>query len=166
MEIVRLDVLLDYLQSVHARTRRVVLLIPPADLEWAPKAGAFSFGDLVRHIAGIERHMYGEIVRGLPSRYPGHSKELADGPAAVVAYYDRLHAESVELFTSLTGAALAAKCLTPAGVAVTGWKLLRAMLEHEAHHRGQLYMMLALRDVTTPPIYGLTEEEVAARSLR
>ena len=34
---------------------------------------------------------------------------------------------------------------------------------HEAHHRGQLYLMLALRGVKTPPIYELTEEEVAAR---
>lgn len=39
------------------------------------------------------------------------------------------------------------------------------MLEHESHHRGQVYLMLALRGVKTPPLYGLTEEEVIAKSL-
>jgi uncharacterized damage-inducible protein DinB len=39
------------------------------------------------------------------------------------------------------------------------------MLEHEAHHRGQIYLMLSMRGVSTPPLYGLTEEEVRARSV-
>ena len=34
------------------------------------------------------------------------------------------------------------------------------MVEHEIHHRGQLYMYLSLLDVKTPPIFGLTSEEV------
>ena len=38
------------------------------------------------------------------------------------------------------------------------------MVEHEAHHRGQLYLMLGMLDVPTPPLFGLTSEEVLARS--
>jgi hypothetical protein len=30
---------------------------------------------------------------------------------------------------------------------------------------GQLYLLLSVNGVTTPPIYGLTSEEVRARSL-
>jgi uncharacterized damage-inducible protein DinB len=37
------------------------------------------------------------------------------------------------------------------------------MIEHEAHHRGQLYLMLRLTGVSTPPVFGLTSEEVRAR---
>jgi uncharacterized damage-inducible protein DinB len=144
----------------------VVLCIPPEDLEWAPAPGKFSFGDLVRHLAGIERFMYGETVLGRPSRYPGHGRELADGYADVLAYYDRLHEESRAIFARLDADALRAKCVTPAGTPITVWKWLRAMFEHEAHHRGQLYLMLALRDVPTPPLYGLTSEEVRARSVQ
>lgn len=164
MEIRDIPTFLDYLASVHARTRRVVMCIPPEELEWAPAPGKFSFGDIVRHLAGIERWMYGETVQRRPSRYPGHGRELADGFPAVLEYYDRLHAESRDIFGALDAAALAAKCETPAGTPITTWKWLRAMLEHEAHHRGQLYLMLALRGVRTPPLYGLTSEEVRARS--
>ena len=47
---------------------------------------------------------------------------------------------------------------------ITTWKWLRAMCEHEAHHRGQLYLMLNMLEVPTPPLFGLTSEEVVARS--
>lgn len=156
---------LDHLARVHERTRRVVQLIPPEDLEWAPRPGWFTLGGLVRHLAGIERWLYAETAAGRPSRYPGHGRTLADGFAAVSAYYDRLHAESVALFAAADDDALARRVMTPAGIPITLWKWLRAMLEHEAHHRGQLYLLLALRGVPTPPLYGLTAEEVEARSV-
>jgi uncharacterized damage-inducible protein DinB len=164
MEIRDLPTFLDYLASVHNRTRRVIACIPRADFDWAPSPKQFTFADIIRHLAAIERWMYGETVQGRPSLYRGHGKELADGHDAVLAYYDRLHEESRSIFASLTDAQLADKCLTPAGTPITTWKWLRAMLEHEAHHRGQIYLMLGMRGVTTPPIYGLTSEEVAARA--
>jgi uncharacterized damage-inducible protein DinB len=155
---------LQYLDSVHARTRRIVELIPPDRLEWSPSAGKFSLGDVVRHLANIERFMYAETVRGRPSGYTGHDRRFADGFDAVVAYYDRLHAESRAIFAALTPEQWEGKCLTPAGTPITTWKWLRAMVEHEAHHRGQLYLMLGMLGVTTPPIYGLTSEQVAQRA--
>lgn len=79
---------------------------------------------------------------------------------------ERLHDESRTIFSSLSAATLAGNCTTPAGTPITTWKWLRAMFEHEAHHRGQIYLMLGMRAVKTPPIYGLTSEEVAARSAR
>src|SRR5437868_7459892 len=164
MEVIRVASFLDYLDRVHERTRRVVMQIPAADLEWSPAAGKFSFGDLVRHLATIERYMYAETVRGRPSAYPGHGRDLADGFDATIAYYDRLHRESRELFAELTDARLAEKCRTPADTPITVGKWLRAMIEHEAHHRGQIYLMLGLRGVETAPLYGLTSEEVRAKS--
>ena len=155
---------LDYLDSVHARTRRVVACIPPASLEWTPVPGRWTAGDQVRHLAGVERLMYGETVCGRPSRYAGHGRNLADSMSAVLDYYDELHAEARALFAALTQDQWTAKVLTPAGTPITTWKWLRAMLEHEAHHRGQLYFTLGLLGVPTPPIYGLSELELLAKS--
>ena len=165
MEIHRVGPFLEYLDRVHARSRRVVLCIPQQDLEWSPAPGRFSFGDLVRHLATIERYMYAETVHGRQSAYPGHGRDLADGWSATLALYDRLHAESRALFAELSDARLAEKCLTPAGSPITVGKWLRAMIEHEAHHRGQIYLMLAMRGVSTPPLYGLTSEDVRSRSV-
>jgi uncharacterized damage-inducible protein DinB len=75
-----------------------------------------------------------------------------------------MHAESMAIFRGLSDDALEAKCMTPGGVELRVSKWLRSMVEHEVHHRGQIYMMLSMIDVPTPPIYGLTEEEVKRRS--
>jgi uncharacterized damage-inducible protein DinB len=153
-----------YWSNARARTMRVLDRLPEAELEWAPAPGRFSFGDLLRHLAGIERFMYAENALGRPSRYPGHAESLATGLAGVRAYLERCHAESLEMFRSLSDADLQRRCVTPAGSPITTWKWLRAMVEHEAHHRGQLYLMASLRGVSIPPLYGLTEEQVLERS--
>lgn len=165
MEIRSAGQFLEYWDSLRTRTRRVVACIPPDQLEWSCRPGAFTFGDQVRHLATIERYMYAETVSGRPSRYPGCGRELADGYDAVVSYLDRLDAESRAIIGALTETDLAARCNTPAGTPITTWKWLRAMAEHEAHHRGQIYLMLNLIGVPTPPLYGLTSEEVQARSI-
>jgi uncharacterized damage-inducible protein DinB len=164
MEITRLAPFLEYVDRVHERTRRVVACVGEDDLEWQAGPGRMTAGDIIRHLAGIERYMYAENAHGRAARYPGHSRELAEGLDATVAYYDRLHAEARALFAELTDARLLEKTRTPADTPITVWKWLRAMLEHESHHRGQLYFILGLRGVHTPPIFGLTSEEVHARS--
>ena len=164
MEIRSVTQFLEYWHGLRQRTRRVVACIPPEQLEWTCRPGAFTLGDLVRHLATIERYMYAETVAGRPSRYPGCGRELADGYEAVLEYLDRLDAEARAIIAELTDADLNRKCQTPAGVAITTWKWLRAMCEHEAHHRGQIYLMLGMLGVGTPPLYGLTSEEVRERS--
>jgi uncharacterized damage-inducible protein DinB len=59
---------------------------------------------------------------------------------------------------------LVAKCATPEGTKLTTWKWLRMMPEHEIHHRGQIYTMLGMLDVPTPPLYGMTSAEVKSRA--
>ena len=149
MEITRIGPFGDYLARVHQRTRRIVDAVRDEDLEWQAGPGRLTPGELIRHLAGIERFMYAENVHGRPAK----------------SYYDRLHTESRKLFETLSDARLGEKCLTPAGTPISVAKWLRSMIEHEAHHRGQLYFILGLRGVPTPPIYGLTSEEVLARSV-
>jgi uncharacterized damage-inducible protein DinB len=105
--------------------------------------------------------MYAENAHRRPSRYAGHGPEVAAGYGSLLEFYDALHAEARARFAALDDAGMAAKTTTPAGTPITVWKWLRAMLEHEAHHRGQLYLLLAMLDVATPPLYGLTSEQVA-----
>jgi uncharacterized damage-inducible protein DinB len=40
------------------------------------------------------------------------------------------------------------------------------MVEHEIHHRGQIYIYLSLLETPAPPIYGLTSEQVWEHSIR
>ena len=164
MEILHIEAFLDYFGRVHERTRRVIACVPPEQLEWTHRPGAFTFGDLIRHLGSIERFMFAENAQGRPSRYPGHGRELADGPDAVLAYFDEMHRQAMEIFRGLTPEDLQRRCETPGGTQLAVWKWLRSMAEHEIHHRGQIYLMLGILDIPTPPLYGLTSEEVYARS--
>jgi uncharacterized damage-inducible protein DinB len=161
MEISRIEPFLEYYEKVRHRTRRLLDLVPDDRWEDSPVPGKFSFGDLVRHLAAIERFMYAENVQGKPSLYRGCGKDLAEGKDAIYGFFDRCHIESMAIFASLTPEALQTKCNTPAGTPITVWKWLRLLPEHEIHHRGQLYLYLAMAGVSTPPLYGMTSEQVA-----
>ena len=108
--------------------------------------------------------MWAENVQGLPSRYAGHGPELATTKEEALVLLDHLNAESADIIARLTPEQLRSKCTTVGGIDITIWKWLRLMVEHEVHHRGQLYQILGQLGVETPSLYGLTEREVRARS--
>ena len=143
---------------------KVIACIPRDKIDWAYQSGKFSLADIIRHLGAIERWMFAENAQLRPSRYPGHGRELADGYDATIAYIGRMHDEAMAIFRSLSEEDLEKKCMTPGGAELRVGKWLRSMVEHEVHHRGQVYMYLAMLNVPTPPIYGLTEEQVKAAS--
>src|SRR5918911_70033 len=102
MEIESIGPFLEYFGRVRERTLKVIKCIPPDKIDWTYKEGKFTFADLIRHLAAIERYMYAENVQLKPSRYPGHGRELAEGYDQVLEFFDRMHAESVEIFRGLS----------------------------------------------------------------
>lgn len=165
MEILTIQPFLQYFGSVRERTMRVARCVPPDKLDWSYAPGKFTLGDLLRHIAVTERFLWAETLSGRPSRYTSHGKELAGGFENVLAFMERLHAEALEIFSKLSDQELQRKCRTPDGVEITKWKWLRLMVEHEIHHRGQIYLSLGMLGVSVPPLYGLTSEQVRQGSL-
>jgi uncharacterized damage-inducible protein DinB len=165
MEIRSMDSFLPYFETIRERTLRVLRVVPADKLEWRHSPDVFSAGDLARHIAAVERWTFAENVVGRPNRYHGCGTDLADGLDGVIAFMERMHAETVEILKGLTPEDLEKKGTSPQGVPVTAWKLLRAMIEHEVHHRGEIYVYLALLGVDRPPLYGVTEAELRRRSV-
>lgn len=164
MQISETGQFIDYFEKIRARTTRVIACVPPERIEWTHHPGKFTLGDLIRHIGATERYMFAENAIGGVSRYPGCGRELAEGYEKTLAYLDICHSESIDIFANLSQEDLVGKCITPGGATITVWKWLRAMVEHEIHHRGQIYMMLGILGVDTPPLYGLTSEQVRDQS--
>ena len=164
MEITNIATFCNYYTKVKGRTKRLFPYIPEEKMEWTYKPGKFTIGDIIRHLACIEHDMYAETVQMKPSKYKGCGVDLAKGYHEVIAFYNDRHQASMKIFETLGPEDLIRKCKTPAGIEITIWKWLRAMVEHEVHHRGQLYMYLGMLGIETPPIYGLTSEEVIERS--
>jgi uncharacterized damage-inducible protein DinB len=158
----RLTDLLRALDTARGRTVRLARLVPEAALDWSPAPGAFSCADVLRHLAASERHLFAEVAMGRQSRYAGHGPSLAYGREGVLAYLDRMHAETMALLESLDEVALDRLVTTPTGAHLPVWRWIQLLTEHEAHHRGQLYLMLRLIGVPTPPLFGMTEEQLVA----
>lgn len=57
MEITSASGFLAYYEKVRERTLRVAGYIPHERIEWTHREGAFSFGDILRHLAATERYM-------------------------------------------------------------------------------------------------------------
>ena len=166
MEIRDLAEFLNYFDKVHQRTMRVVRAIPPDKVDWRFRDGVFTLGDLVRHIATVNRYMFGEIVQGRPSAYAGCGRDLAARYEEIIEFAERLYRETTAILSTFNPEDLNRKCTTPDGASITTWKWLRAMIEHEIHHRGQIYIYLSILGVPTPPLYGLTSEQLLDRSVR
>ena len=162
MEITTISPFLKYFANVRERTMRIARCIPPDKINWTYAPGKFTLGDVLRHIAVTERYMFAENVQNHDSRYTSHGSELAADYDSVIELMKRLHAESLEIFAKLTDEDLKRKCKTPGAAKIQTAKWLRAMVEHEVHHRGQIYLYLGLLGVPTPPLYGLTSEQVRA----
>ncbi|HTC89154.1 MAG TPA: DinB family protein [Bryobacteraceae bacterium] len=60
MEILNIEPCLHYYERLRERTVEVAGCIPPDAIEWTYAPGKFSFGDILRHLAAIERYMYAE----------------------------------------------------------------------------------------------------------
>lgn len=163
MEITTIKPFLKYYENLRKRTLKVIECIPPDQMDWTHREGKFTFADLIRHLAATERFMFAETVQNKKSVYPGHEKDLADGYDDVLQFLNEMHDESMQIFSRLTDEDLQNKCLTPNDTPITVWKWLRALAEHEIHHRGQIYALLGMLGVAAPPLFGLTSEQVFAQ---
>ena len=165
MEITSVKSFIDYYEKIRARTNRLIAIVPPEHIDFTYKLGKFTIGDQIRHIATIERYMYGETISGKQSAYPGCGKEFAETYEDVVSFFNEMHRQSIEIISNLSDDDLNRRCLTPANNEISIWKWLRAMVEHEIHHRAELYIYLNLLDVKTPQIFGFSAEEVQELSV-
>lgn len=155
----------NYCARVRTRTEAVLACVPGDRIDWSPGSGAMTFGDVIRHLALTERWLFVEVACGRPSRYESHDRRWGTSLDDVRALMTRLHGESRELLTVLSRVDLERPVVTPGGASMAAWKWLRAMCEHEVHHRGQLYLMLRLCGIETPPIFGMTSEAVGSLRL-
>jgi uncharacterized damage-inducible protein DinB len=150
-----------YFDGVRRRTGGFFRAIPADRVDWAPKAGEYTCGDIVRHVAASERMFVGAVADG-QWRYGGHERRLAPTLEAALADLDAAHGACAARLRALDDGVLAAvrPALEPGGQPVRVWRLLLAMVEHEVHHRSQLASYLTWMGLEAPDIFGLGVEDV------
>lgn len=156
---------LRWFEAVNRRAMRDVGALPDAADGWRPPAGegenAWDINTLVGHMAS-SRLYFASAYRGegwLTPPPPDVSRREAWLPAlagSMAALRGALEATP--------DAWLARKVpMIDTEGAISGWRLLLMMAEHDIHHRSQIDTYAGLNGWDVPQIYGRTAEAVGAQ---
>ncbi len=155
----RVETYLDTYDKVRHRTIKVIELITPPLFNYRITENAFSIGELGAHIALIERDLYQPSLVNKPPAYDGNFEPYQNSEQ-LVKLFDATSKHMHQLFEEKDDVWMNEKCSYPGGQ-ITRWKWLRLQLEHEIHHRGQMYMLLSANGIKVPNIFGLSAEDVS-----
>jgi uncharacterized damage-inducible protein DinB len=123
------------------------------DLNFVPREGLWSLGTVARHIANAEEGWF---------RYAG-TRELAEWPGAYTArdyptvasiktLLSEVHERTEAYLTTLGVADLDQVLDMPWGEELSLRWIIWHVLEHEIHHRGEIFLMLGLLDLEAPEV--------------
>ena len=153
---------LRYFESVHRRAMRDIAALPPEADGWAPARGegegAWSINTLVGHIAG-SRQYFASAYRGegwiSPSPPDVSRREL---------WLPALDESAQQLRSSLAdtpdGWLQRKVAMIDSDGALSGWRVLMMMTEHDIHHRSQIDTYAGLNGWPVPDIYGRSAETI------
>jgi uncharacterized damage-inducible protein DinB len=160
--ITSIDSFLRYFDAVHRRAVRDIAALPPEADGWAPAAGEGEHGwginTLVGHMAASRLYF--------ASAYCGEG--WISPPAPDVSTRERwvpaIEESARELRARLEGTPdewlnRKVQMIDTEG-ALSGWRVLLMMVEHDIHHRSQIDTYAGLNGWAVPDIYGRSAETI------
>lgn len=120
-------------------------LLPEDKLNYKAWEGGLSFLEQANHLASVSQRLVG-IVRG---------EQVTPGPAAsdlagLQALLTKTTEETVSAIRALSEADLSRMVTAFGGAQMTVAALLDTLIGHEAHHKGQVWLMARLVDIKPP----------------
>jgi uncharacterized damage-inducible protein DinB len=169
------NALLSHFRRQRTWTRDLVAVLSEEHFEWVPEGAGFSCGGLVRHLMQAEvfwarllsTAAAGEAYDpfGIPGSFEerierfrepnvgaSRSDKLGSTPAECLENWLGIQQKTEAVIAGLDESALEARATHPlTGLEAPLWEMILVMIEHEAHHRGQLSAYLKARGVQHPP---------------
>jgi uncharacterized damage-inducible protein DinB len=153
---------LRYFDAVNRRAVRDIAALPPAADGWRPATGegekAWSINTLVGHMAGSRLYFASAYAGkgGVTEAPPDvHAREL---------WVPAIENSAAALRAELAGppdAWLERKVeMIDSGAALSGWRILLMMLEHDIHHRSQIDTYAGINGWDVPQIFARTAEAI------
>lgn len=155
---------LRFFDAVHRRAVRDIAALPPEADGWTPATGegenAWSINKLVGHMAG-SRLYFASAYRG-----EGWISPPPPDTSARSQWVPALEASAEEFHRLIAGTPddwLQRKVeMIDTGGALSGWRVLMMMLEHDIHHRSQIDTYAGLNGWDVPQIFGRAAEQIGA----
>ena len=146
------ETLANFIQNwrrIHKQTVKLMKVAPDDKYDWKTCDSAMTLGELLNHFPQAEALLVHAVLNGvLPTERPTPNNNTAE----LIAAFDESHEAAIALITALPTDKLQ-DSIAPFGGPMTREQLLYALLEHEVHHRGQLYTYLRILGADVPPLF-------------
>ncbi len=137
---------------IHKQSARLMKVAPDDKYDWKPCDSAMPLGELMNHLYIAEALFIESALTG------GFDKDklpaAINNTAELIAAFDKSHEEGVAKVATITPEQMN-DMVAPFGPekAMPRSFLMNVMLEHEIHHRGQLYTYLRILDCEVPALF-------------
>jgi uncharacterized damage-inducible protein DinB len=146
-----LDIVLRDWKRIHHQTLRLMELAPDDKYDWKPHETSMTLGALLNHFPQAESGLIEAVMTGV---FPRDFTNYETTHELIAAFKDS-HEKAVAKIKSIPDEAWDEQ-VSPFGPdrSFPRLDLLSINLEHEIHHRGQLYVYLRMLDCPVPELFG------------
>lgn len=139
--------------EVRRELFRALDMLTDDQLNFVPREGLWSLGEVVRHIASAEEGWFRYQIERKYDEWP-EDYTAADYPtvASVKALLSDVHARTEAYLETLSLDDLDQQIDTPRGEHIPLWWIIWHVIDHELHHRGEVFLMLGLMGLEAPDI--------------
>ncbi len=126
----------------------------PQHLEIKPVQDAMTIGDIFRHIAGAEVHWIQKVIQGSWNINAHFHKDKYSSRDDIIQLLNDAHTSTLDLLDFLKFSDLKKVCVSPRGEKFSIYWTVWHVIEHEIHHKGQIFR--DLRNIGQPvnPAFG------------
>ena len=122
-------------------------------LDFVPREGLWSLGTVARHIANAEEGWFRYAVTRELNEWPAeYTAEDYPTVESIKALLSEVHARTEAYLATVDAADLDRTIDTPWGGKLSLRWIIWHVLEHEIHHRGEIFLMLGLLGLEGPDI--------------
>lgn len=122
-------------------------------LDFVPREGLWSLGTVARHIANAEEGWFRYAVTRELDEWPAeYTAEDYPTVESIKALLSEVHARTEAYLVTVDAADLDRAIDTPWGEKLSLRQIIWHVLEHEIHHRGEIFLMLGLLGLEGPDI--------------
>lgn len=139
--------------EVRANLFRALDLLKDDQLDFVPREGLWSLGKVARHIANAEEGWFRYVIAREHDQWPT-AYPAADYPTveSVKTLLSDVHARTLAYLDTMSLDDLEKTITAPSGDEFSLYWIIWHVIDHELHHRGEIYLMLGLLGLEAPDI--------------
>lgn len=138
--------------EVRRELYRALDMLTNEQLNFVPREGLRSLGDTARHIASAEEGWFRYGIDRVHDKWPGYSADDYPTVESIKALLAEVHARTEVYLETLSLDDLYKQGETAWGESFIPWWVIWHVIDHELHHRGEIFLMMGLMGLEAPDI--------------